>query len=91
VTCKFVDLGGGATAIVCSRGQRPKMCACGRRSTKLCDFPLTGKAAGRTCDRPVCDAHAHRQGAHESGPHKGDSIDYCQAHHELALKGTVAP
>jgi hypothetical protein len=70
--CRRIDLPGG-TAIVCSRGERPKLCAtCKRRpSTKLCDFKLTGRKAGKTCDAKLCDACAVSGGA---------GIDYCPPH-----------
>jgi len=88
--CRTVHLPGGM-AITCSR-ERTKPCHhCGRGATALCDFPLSGEKEGKTCDRPMCARHAHRQGVHTSGPHKGDSIDYCLTHHELAKKhGLVA-
>lgn len=75
--CDVLDLGGGATAIVCSRGhRRPKPCVqCGKPSTKLCDFPLKGKKAGATCSRPICDACARNMGASDK-----DTIDYCPTH-----------
>ena len=72
--CRTIDLGNGASAIACSRGQRAKLCvapACGRPSTVLCDFPLVGGRAGATCDRPICRAHAK---------HVGPDRDYCPSH-----------
>lgn len=36
----------------------------------LCDFPLYGKAQGRTCSRPLCEAHRVRDG----------ELDYCPTH-----------
>jgi hypothetical protein len=87
VPCSRIDLKDGTRVIVCTRGQRARRCSmpgCGRPATKLCDFPLRGRRAGKTCDKAVCDAHAHPQGRHRSGPHHGDSIDYCPAHHAQA-------
>jgi hypothetical protein len=48
--------------VICSRGQkRPPKCSwCANVSTKLCDYPVS---RGRTCDAPMCDAHAKKQGA----------------------------
>lgn len=70
--CNPVDLGGGAFAIACTRGRRPIICVhCGRPGNRLCDFPLTGAKAGKTCDRPLCAKCAVR---------RKPGIDYCQVH-----------
>lgn len=63
---------GQITAIVCSRGRQPrKLCSCGRKATLLCDWPLAGPKASKTCDRPICARCA---------AHVGPDRDYCQAH-----------
>jgi len=68
----IVDLPGGGYAIVCTRGRRPITCSvCGKRGDKLCDFPLTGVKAGKTCDRGLCQKCA---------VHVEPDIDYCPAH-----------
>lgn len=64
----------------CSRGQKRKTCSvhgCSGSATKLCDFPLTGKKAGQTCDRDLCEAHATRM---PGRPLAGQTIDYCPTH-----------
>ena len=71
--CQVIDVPGGQ-AIVCSRGET-KRCSCGNRMTKLCDWPLTGGKAGKTCDRPMCDKCATRV-----GPNR----DFCPAHARMA-------
>lgn len=82
--CDTIDLGGGGFAIICSRGPKPKPCVvCGAKSSRLCDFPLKGKKAGKTCDAALCPRHAVRV---------VKDLDYCPAHHratqpELALGG----
>lgn len=59
-------------AFICSRTSRAKPCAvCGRPGGKLCDFPLTGEKAGKTCDRSLCSKCA---------VHTGHEIDYCPTH-----------
>lgn len=60
--------------------EETKLCsACkSRRHTKLCDFALTGKKAGQTCDAPLCDRCATRV-----GPNR----DYCPAHARAAKAG----
>lgn len=58
--------------IVCTRGARTAPCSvpgCGRRHTKLCDFPIATRDG--TCDAMLCDAHATRV-----APNK----DYCPPH-----------
>lgn len=73
--CDHVKLPGGGYAIVCSRGRRPKRCSsCGRASSKLCDYPLRGEKAGKTCDLPICDACA---------THVPPDTDYCPPHARL--------
>ena len=78
MTCELVDLGDGrGVAIVCMRGRRRAPCShCGRHAaTLLCDFPLKGKKAGRTCDRKLCPKCA---------VHLGEA-DYCPPHSTIAL------
>lgn len=62
-------------AIVCTGGARRKRCKCGRPSTKLCDFKLTGAKASKTCDAPLCPRCAT-----SIGPDR----DLCPAHARLA-------
>lgn len=56
--CEFVELGEGAdkvTAIICTRGQRRKRCACGKPATRECDYPKpTKRNANKTCDAALC-------------------------------------
>lgn len=68
--CHDMDLGNGVRAIVCTRGSRKK-CACGGPASKLCDFPLSGEKAGKTCDTAMCDRCA---------VNVGPDRDYCQPH-----------
>lgn len=74
MTCRPINLGGGVTGIVCSRGKRPILCKCGARGNKLCDFPI---GDGKTCDKGMCDRHAVPM---------GKNMDYCQIHAEMAAK-----
>lgn len=69
---------GRPIGFICGRGPRSKPCLyCGRPSSRLCDFALTGKWAGRTCDKAMC------QGCTWSPePEK----DYCRAHRALIEK-----
>jgi len=94
--CTPLDFGNGVTGFVCSRGQRrPKCKACGRPSTTQCDYPLRGSKAGKTCDAHLCDAHAvTQQCAKHSAPRcpcRGDTVDYCKAHDELAKQQGTLP
>lgn len=69
MTCETVRIG-GVVAIVCGRGRRDrKRCHCGAPATKLCDHRGAGRK--KTCDAPLCDAHAVRIGA---------NIDFCPGH-----------
>jgi len=77
--CDKFDLG-GATLIVCSRGQRQRRCStagCQNRASLLCDFAVTRKGKAGTCDRPVC-----KPCAKNVGPDR----DYCAAHARVEAK-----
>ena len=74
----ILDANGKQIGIACSRGP-VKSCKCGRRSTKLCDYPLRGKKQGKTCDAPLCDRCATSV---------GKNLDYCCVHAEIAKKET---
>jgi hypothetical protein len=52
---------------------------CDRPAAYLCDFLLRG---GRTCDRPLCEAHRHFRGAVFFCGEEGglDSRDFCPGH-----------
>lgn len=57
MTCTPVKVAPWATAIVCTRGRKQKVCAqCGRASTILCDWKIGN---GKTCDVPCCRSCAH--------------------------------
>ena len=60
--CNVIHLPGGGSAIVCSRGQRPKRCSvagCRRPGEFLCDHPKVG---GKTCSAAICAHHAKAVG-----------------------------
>src|SRR6266404_2980040 len=94
--CERVNLGDGTVAIICSRGQRRTRCStpgCNRQASKLCDFPLAGAKAGKTCDRGLCASCAVNMGEVirlSADPrwqsHKlrmassKDTVDFCPAH-----------
>jgi hypothetical protein len=61
MTCEWYQIPGGGTALVRFSGRRkPKPCACGRHSTRLCDWLLTiGGGHKATCDVPLCDRCTH--------------------------------
>lgn len=84
--CDRVDLPGGVSAIVCSRGsRRSKPCAhCGSTSYLLCDFPVLRAGRRTTCDAPLCHRCTTR--------HAGD-VDLCRPHAERWSNGkpTVGP
>ncbi len=75
MACKTIDLGGGVTAIACTRGERRKTCStpgCTGPARKLCDFRVTrrnGKTG--TCDRPICD---------QCATNVGTDRDFCPPH-----------
>lgn len=80
--CESYALPGGGGIFICgtpSKADGPP-CGCGARSVALCDFPLSGKAAGVTCSRPVCARCGTRMtNAVELGL-DGVQVDFCPAH-----------
>ena len=78
--CTTLKLKDGGVVIACTRGRRTKArCEhCGLNPVdKLCDFPLSGRLEGKTCDRKLC-----RHCAVSVGKNK----DYCPAHARHAQK-----
>lgn len=76
MACRTINLPGGGTMIVCGERRRePRTCkACGEPiagAVLLCDWKLTGAAAGRTCDAPLCArcATAVAEDKHLCPPH----------------------
>jgi hypothetical protein len=55
--CLHMKMPDGTVGIICGARQKRQFCACGRVSTKLCDWKVPGKKSG-TCDAPLCDQHA---------------------------------
>lgn len=85
MSCDVLDLGGGAVAIVCSRGQRRRKCqfpGCVDTVVALCDFELAGAKAGKTCDMAVCSRHRRPQPG--KGSDGSDHRDYCPTHDRIA-------
>lgn len=54
--CAHLKLPGGGTAIVCSRGGRPRRCfTCDLAGGFQCDWKVSPT---KTCDRYICPDHA---------------------------------
>lgn len=76
-----IIIDGKVVGRACHSGPRPK-CAidgCREPSEFLCDFPLSGKRAGKTCDRKLC--HKHRVA-------QGPERDYCPTHDRVAKEAS---
>ncbi len=58
MTCRPLPGGGFACSRTIGGRQICDEAGCGRAMRFLCDWRLTGKKAGQTCDRKVCVAHA---------------------------------
>lgn len=71
--------GGGGVAFV-TVDVRARTCACGTKTTDyvLCDWPLTGKKIGKTCDAVLCKRCAL---------HVGPNRDLCPAHAHAEARG----
>lgn len=67
---------GRITGFMCGRAARKlDPCRwCGKPHTKLCDYPLRGAKAGKTCDAPICD---------DCATSIGPDRDLCPAHAKL--------
>jgi hypothetical protein len=76
MTCTPFRLPDGTTGIACTRGQRTHKCSCGARATLQCDFKLSGKRDGQTCDAHICRQCKVTQ----STAPNGDTVDYCMPH-----------
>lgn len=78
MTCKVTKLGPDSYIIQCSRGLNYRCRFCGSgNATKLCDFPLRGEMAGKTCDIRMCARCAVKV---------GENKDYCPPHARMADK-----
>lgn len=75
MTCNVIK-GDGVTIIACSRGRgrRDRCAICGATATVLCDYPLRGTKAGKTCSLPLCRQHS---------VHTDKNLDLCPAHARL--------
>lgn len=83
MTCERFDLGGGAFAIVCSRGRRGPAALCSackaRPGTLLCDYELRGSKSGKTCSAKLCERCATKRGQADLCP------PHARAGEQLAL------
>ncbi len=71
MTCHPFQLPNGVSGFICTRGRgsRPAKCFyCRAPHSRLCDAPI---APGKTCDRKLCEQHAHSIGA---------NLDMCPDH-----------
>ena len=79
MTCEWIRMPDGTTAIACSRGRRrPAPCSvpgCNRPHSVLCDVAVVRRGRKKTCDAKLCPAHAK---------HVGPDRDACPAHAALA-------
>ena len=78
--CKRFTDPDGAVVFMCTRGrgqQAATRCSCGRVAEYLCDFPLRGEKAGRTCDKPICSDHAKliKHNTHYCPDHQKDQVE----------------
>lgn len=81
MTCTPIKMPDGSTAILCERGRRGRQCSepgCSRPAVVLCDYPLSGRKASRTCSRALCEGHRRQQQRFADTAHDdSDSVDYC--------------
>lgn len=77
MACELIKTPNGAV-MVCSRGASKKYCACGRISSRLCDYKLYGPKEGQTCDRPLCEKCTTKPDINNP------DIDYCMPHYKLS-------
>jgi hypothetical protein len=85
--CERIKLPDGTFAIVCSSRRRRPSCSapgCNAPSEFQCDFPLKGRASGRTCSKHLCRAHR----VQIDGPEM--SVDLCLPHADLVHSGQAS-
>jgi hypothetical protein len=78
MSCRVIAAGPSVMVIACDRGRDRPRCqstGCTGISVALCDYPLSGRHAGKTCDRRMCAGCRRPQ---------GPDVDYCQPHHAQA-------
>lgn len=75
MACEKIQFADGNFAIVCGVRRPKRYCSCGKPADFLCDFPLSGKKAGKTCDKPVCKT---------CRLHISPDKDYCRVHAAMA-------
>lgn len=79
--CGWITLPGGGVAHVRYANRRSPKCRwCSNRSTRLCDFEISDPQQvthRKTCDAPMCDAHAKRVGPNH---------DFCPDHSSTAVR-----
>jgi hypothetical protein len=73
MTCDFVQMPGGGTAVICSHTRRRRCSVCGElRASKLCDGPPAPGSRNKTCDVDLCT----RCAVHVDGK----DVDFCPRH-----------
>lgn len=79
MTCRHTDLGNGDYVITCEQRERGRVhhCSCNARASIRCDYPLRGRATGKTCDTWLCARCAREV---------GENTHYCQPHARMAAK-----
>lgn len=52
--------------------RRSEKCTCGQRAPLQCDWPVEGRKSG-TCDKPICEGCARKDGEKDYCPfHRGE-------------------
>ena len=79
MSCETIQIPGAGTAIVCTRSRRSiptcSIDGCQGRATLLCDADTTRAGRARTCDAPICAAHATTV---------GHDLHHCPKHAHVA-------
>jgi hypothetical protein len=91
VTCEWIQLPGGGSAVVCSSSRAVRCSVCGTlsKAIKLCDGPPPPGVKRKTCDAKVCPKCALHV--------EGQDIDYCppcaaaRAAKEEPMRGGAPP
>ena len=90
--CRKVALPGGGAAFICGPKPRRRNCKfCSRYADLECDFPLTGKKAGQTCDAPICSRCTTRTDGKDFCPPHQRYYEAQQKQGVLALEAEIEP
>ncbi len=82
MTCEMIRDSDGNHCFFCTSEDLTEVrCACGNLSTHQCDFPMSGRREGQTCDRYICPHCATEvEGVRQMVGGFYETFDLCPVH-----------